>query len=59
MNDEAVPGFWQALGVPGLFDVHVHFLPPRMQAKVWAQFDSAGPLIGRPWPIRYRSRSRC
>ena len=43
-----------ALGLPGLFDVHVHFLPPRMQAKVWAQFDSAGPLIGRPWPIRYR-----
>jgi predicted TIM-barrel fold metal-dependent hydrolase len=23
-------------------------------AKVWEQFDSAGPLIGRPWPIRYR-----
>jgi predicted TIM-barrel fold metal-dependent hydrolase len=34
--------------------VHVHFLPPRMQVKVWAQFDSAGPLIGRRWPIRYR-----
>ena len=34
--------------------MHVHFLPPRMQAKVWAQFDNAGPLIGRPWPIRYR-----
>ena len=25
-----------------------------MQAKVWAQFDAAGPLIGREWPIRYR-----
>ena len=25
-----------------------------MQAKVWAQFDDAGPLIGREWPIRYR-----
>ena len=34
--------------------MHVHFLPPRMQVKVWAQFDSAGPLIGRRWPIRYR-----
>jgi predicted TIM-barrel fold metal-dependent hydrolase len=21
---------------------------------VWAHFDQAGPLIGRPWPIRYR-----
>jgi len=42
------------LGVPGLFDVHTHFLPPRMRAKVLAQFDQAGPLIGREWPIRYR-----
>ena len=54
MDDADVPAWWQRLGVPGLFDVHVHFLPPRMQAKVWAQFDNAGPLIGRPWPIRYR-----
>ncbi len=23
-------------------------------AKVRAQFDSAGPLIGRPWPLHYR-----
>lgn len=53
-QDVDVPAWWQALGLPGLFDVHVHFLPPRMQTKVWAQFDSAGPLIGRPWPIRYR-----
>ena len=54
MEDTDVPAWWQGLGLPGLFDVHVHFLPPRMQAKVWAQFDDAGPLIGRPWPIRYR-----
>lgn len=42
------------LGIPGLFDVHVHFLPPNIQAAVWRQFDEAGPKIGRPWPIRYR-----
>ncbi len=42
------------LGLPGLFDVHTHFLPPRMLAKVRAQFDQAGPLIGRPWPLHYR-----
>ena len=23
-------------------------------AKVRAQFDAAGPLIGRPWPLHYR-----
>lgn len=41
------------LGVPGLLDVHTHFLPPRVTEKVRAVFASAGPLIGRPWPIRY------
>lgn len=42
------------LGIPGLFDVHTHFLPPRVLAKVQGVFDAAGPLIGRRWPIRYR-----
>lgn len=54
LSDEAVPGWWEALGLPGLYDVHVHFLPPRVMAKVRHQFDSAGPLIGRPWPLAYR-----
>jgi hypothetical protein len=43
------------LGIPGLFDVHTHFLPPRVMAKVRHQFDTAGPLIGRPWPLHYRA----
>lgn len=42
------------MAVPGLFDVHVHFLPANIQAAVWREFDQAGPKIGRPWPIRYR-----
>ena len=46
--------FWQDLGLPGLFDVHVHFLPPPIQARVYEQFDKAGPKLGRSWPIRYR-----
>lgn len=54
LADADVPGWWRSLGLTGLFDVHVHFLPPRVMAKVWAQFDSAGPKIGRPWPITYR-----
>lgn len=49
-----VRAFWQDLGLPGLFDVHVHFLPENVQRKVYAQFDAAGPKIGRDWPIRYR-----
>lgn len=54
LTDEQVPAWASKLGLPGLYDVHVHFLPPNIMAKVWAQFDSAGPLIGRPWPITYR-----
>jgi hypothetical protein len=50
----AVRRFWQGLGLPGLFDVHVHFLPPNIQRAVYAVFDQAGPKIGREWPIRYR-----
>src|SRR5690348_10597089 len=53
-EDADLPGFCRALGLPGLADVHTHFLPPRMLRRVWAHFDEAGPLIGRPWPIRYR-----
>ena len=53
-QDGDVPGFWQALGLPGLADVHTHFLPPRMLRRVWEYFDAAGPLLGRSWPIRYK-----
>ena len=42
------------LGRPGLIDLHTHFLPPQVMAKVRAQFDAAGPLIGRAWPLHYR-----
>jgi uncharacterized protein len=52
-EDEDVPGFWRGLGVPGLADVHVHFLPPRMLRRVWEYFAEAGPLVGVRWPIRY------
>ncbi len=51
---EAVTAFWRGLGLPGLFDAHAHFLPPNIERAVWAQFDTAGPKIGREWPIRYR-----
>jgi predicted TIM-barrel fold metal-dependent hydrolase len=54
VQDAEVPAWWQRLGLPGLFDVHVHFLPPNIQDRVWAQFDQAGPTISREWPIRYR-----
>lgn len=39
----------------GIIDVHVHFMAPQILEKVWAYFDAAGPLLGRPWPIWYRT----
>lgn len=54
MHDKDLPALCERLGIPGIFDVHVHFMPPDILAKVWAYFDSAGPLLGRPWPITYR-----
>ena len=45
---------WQSLDIPGAVDVHTHFMPDNVLAKVWAYFDAAGPLLGRPWPVTYR-----
>ena len=52
--DDEVPAWWRALDIPGLFDVHVHFLPPPVMRKVREQFDIGGALIGRDWPLVYR-----
>ncbi|WP_374612820.1 amidohydrolase family protein [Gordonia sp. (in: high G+C Gram-positive bacteria)] len=43
------------LGLPGIVDVHTHFMPRPVMDKVWAYFDSVGPLVGREWPITYRA----
>ena len=54
MRDVDVPAFTQALGLPGLADLHLHFLPDPMQAKVWEFFDRASVEYGTEWPIHYR-----
>ncbi len=46
---------WSALDLPGVIDVHTHFMPKSVMDKVWNYFDSAGPLVGREWPIAYRT----
>ncbi|MGH3636302.1 amidohydrolase family protein [Mycobacterium sp.] len=51
----AVRQIWSALGLPGVIDVHTHFMPKPVMEKVWNYFDSAGPLVGRHWPITYRA----
>jgi uncharacterized protein len=52
--DEEIPTFWRSLGIPGLIDIHVHFMPDRVQEKVWSFFDTVGPRTGIDWPISYR-----
>ncbi|GAA1843636.1 amidohydrolase family protein [Pseudonocardia ailaonensis] len=53
-TDDDVPGWVESLGLPGLVDVHVHFLPERVLRKVWAYFDQAETHYGRAWPVQYR-----
>jgi len=54
--DEAatVHRVWSDLGLPGIIDIHTHFMPKSVMDKVWNYFDSAGPMLGRSWPINYR-----
>jgi predicted TIM-barrel fold metal-dependent hydrolase len=52
--DHEIPAYLERLGLPGLADIHVHFLPPRMLEKVWEYFDDAEARYGWPWPIEYR-----
>ncbi|MGQ9347181.1 MULTISPECIES: amidohydrolase family protein [Mycolicibacterium] len=51
---ERIRSLREDLGLDAIVDVHTHFMPKRVMDKVWAYFDSAGPLTGRPWPISYR-----
>lgn len=55
MQDADVPGWWQRLGLPGLIDVHVHFMPERVLRAVWDYFDNAAENYGRHWPVHYRT----
>nr|WP_232541599.1 amidohydrolase family protein [Nocardia bovistercoris] len=44
----------ERLDLPGIIDMHTHFMPHSVLRKVWAYFDAAGEMAGRPWPITYR-----
>ena len=41
------------LGIPGIIDVHTHFMPDSVLRKVWHYFDRVGERAA-PWPITYR-----
>jgi hypothetical protein len=60
VDDADVAGWSAALdldssGPGGLVDLHVHFLPERVMAKVWEFFDTkAVEHYGTAWPVHYR-----
>lgn len=54
VDDADVVAWTAALGLDGLIDLHVHFLPDQVMAKVWAFFDRAAEQYGKPWPVHYR-----
>ncbi|WP_185009833.1 amidohydrolase family protein [Crossiella cryophila] len=53
-SDGQIRDWVRGLGLPGLVDLHVHFMPERVLAKVWAYFDAAAQHYGTPWPVTYR-----
>ena len=53
VDDADVPRYWRELGLPGLVDVHVHFLPEPVQAKVWQYFADGETHYGAAWPVAY------
>lgn len=54
VDDADVADWVASVGLEGLVDLHVHFLPDRMLQKVWAYFDAATEHYGFDWPIQYR-----
>ncbi|WP_199434278.1 amidohydrolase family protein [Qaidamihabitans albus] len=57
-SDEEIAAWVRGLGLDGLVDLHVHFLPERMLRKVWAYFDEASEHYGVDWPVHYRVPER-
>jgi uncharacterized protein len=54
LNDSDVPAWWTELGLPGLIDIHTHFMPKPVMDAVWRYFDAGETHYGQPWPIHYR-----
>lgn len=55
-TDADIPAFVAALGLSGLIDIHTHFMPEPVLAKVWSHFDAIRRPDGEPgWPITYRA----
>lgn len=54
MIDSDVPAWWRRLGLPGLIDIHTHFMPKPVMDAVWRYFENAEQHYGTAWPVHYR-----
>ena len=41
-SDTQIPQWLERLGLDGIVDLHVHFMPDRVLQKVWGFFDQVG-----------------
>ena len=53
-EDAALPSYLARLGLPGLVDIHVHFMPEPVLRKVWRYFDEVASLGGPTRPPEQR-----
>ncbi|GAA0609225.1 amidohydrolase family protein [Kutzneria viridogrisea] len=53
-SDAELARWVRSLGLPGLVDLHLHFMPQSVLDKVWRYFDQAAQHYGTEWPIQYR-----
>ena len=53
-SDAEVRPYLDSLGLPGIIDLHVHFMPFQVLEKVWAFFDRVGDSGAPAWAITYR-----
>lgn len=53
-TDEQIGGYLHGLGIDGVIDLHVHFMPDNVLRKVWAFFDARQEHGELAWPITYR-----
>lgn len=58
-DKDYIAGMRARLGLPGIIDVHTHFMPEQVLRKVRAYFDSnSRVLLGRAWPLVYRDEEQ-
>ncbi|UKA68553.1 amidohydrolase [Arthrobacter sp. FW306-05-C] len=53
--DMEIRPYLDSLGLPGIIDLHVHFMPSQVLEKVWAFFDRVADSGAPAWPITYRA----